>query len=219
MIMSPVLIVGYPRSGSTWLRFILCNTLYSGVVHDFASVNYYIPTIEDCDSVICGHPTPLFYKTHQLRHAKSVVFLHRHVGDVLVSEYFYKKKFYQDDRSFEEFLLADDVGKGWRDSVDHYFPCPRTIRYDHISNPDAVLEAFPSLRHLTSSQIREAMDKSSFKELQKVEQKGFGNYPTGDPAIKFFRQGTSKQWATLDEEFQEMILEKNSCHLRLLGYS
>lgn len=40
------IIASYPRSGSTYLRFILCNLYYPETTHTFETVNRLIPTIE-----------------------------------------------------------------------------------------------------------------------------------------------------------------------------
>ena len=219
MYPNPYIIASYPRSGSTWLRFILCNLLHPEHIHDFDSVNRLIPQIEDPEGMARALPSCRFYKTHQRRHAQRIVFLHRHVGDVLISEWWYKQKFHADTRTFEEFLVATDYGQGWRDDVDFYFPCDYTIGYRDLGFPHRILDCVPLLSGYSDGDIEEAARKSNFDQLQRIEaDSGFGEYPIGDVRIRFIRKGTSDQWKKLPVEQQETILQKNHTQLLLLRY-
>lgn len=213
--MNPTIIASYPRSGSTWLRFILCNLLYPDIQHDFDSVNKHIPAIDNADDMKIAIEQPTFYKTHSLRHGQNIIHLHRHVGDVLISEYWYKQKFHADGMTLFEYLIVTDYGKNWRDSIDFYFPCAKSISYDQ-------LEDCMRLKYLIGSytieEISAAIEKSSFSKMQKAEEKGFGIYPTGSPEIKFIRKGTTGQWRELDAQTQNRIIEKNYTQLKALGY-
>lgn len=211
----PRLIASYPRSGNTWLRFILCNLYFPDVEHDFASVNRLIPAIEDAGNVLNAVADPYFYKTHALRCGESVIFLHRHVGDVLISEWWYKRKFHEDTRPLLEFIIATNFGENWRLSVDHYFPALEMIGYDDLDKPEAIHQLCPDF---SLEQIQIAIGKSSFGKMQKVEEKGFGTYPPGDPKIKFFRSGVSGQWKFFGAETIELLYLKNGPQLKVLGY-
>lgn len=211
------LIASYPRSGSTWLRFILCNLLYPNIEHDFDSVNKYIPTYEsEADMKIKALDKPEYYKTHSLSAAQNIIFLHRHVGDVLISEYYYKRKFHNDPRIFEEFVIGCDYGQEWRQNINHYFPCNKMISFDRLDNEFSLMEIIGT--NYSEGQIKDAIRKSNFETMQKIEDKGFGIYPKGDENIKFVRNGKSGQWLNLSEGLQQRIIEKNYIQLKALNY-
>lgn len=211
-----IIICSYPRSGSTWLRFILCNLLYPETEHDIDSVNRHIPDIDHYDGMKESIHRPHAFKSHGLRQGQSIIFLHRHVGDVLISEWWYKKKYHADTRTLEQFLEDCKYGENWRAHIDHFFPAERQIGYDELSDHSSLLRVIP--KSFLRSDLRKAMRKSSFTELQHVEKKGFGQYPSGDLEIPFFRQGTSDQWKDLKENIQDRILYSNLIQLKALGY-
>ena len=215
MIQQPTLIASYPRSGSTWLRFILCHTFYPELEHTFATVNFHIPGLDDPRGVVEGMTAPLFYKTHMKRHGTSVIFLHRHVGDVLESEWWYKKKFHAESRGLEEYLKAVEFGKEWREFTDHYYPANRQIAFDELNHADCIHSLIP---WITRERIEKAIKKSSFARLQQAEELGFGIYPQGDKSIKFIRNGTSGQWKQWRPDLRANLLHHNQVHLKMLGY-
>jgi hypothetical protein len=58
MLDCPCLIASYPRSGSTWVRFILSNLLHPEESHDFDSVNQIIPDIGDPQGLAASRKDP-----------------------------------------------------------------------------------------------------------------------------------------------------------------
>lgn len=221
MMTTPHVIASYPRSGSTWLRFILTHLYYPGPDHDVNSVNKHIPAMEDWGGMVHSIPNPLFLKTHGLRSCQRVIHIHRHVGDALASEFYYKKKYDPEDRrTLTEFLFSDDFGSNWRKHADHYFPSFISLSYDEIGNPETIQKLTGMIdRTKYIEEVRKAIEKSSFDKMKVVEKKGFGIYPTGDPAIPFFRVGKSGQWKDWPSDLQKVLIQRNDIHLRVLGYA
>lgn len=223
----PTIIASYPRSGSTWLRFILANFYYPDVEHTFETVNCHIPSIDDTVGMRKAIELPFIFKTHLLRHGQQIIFLHRHVGDVLISEWWYKRKIDPEEtRDLCEYMEAVDYGKGWREHIDFYFPCSRSIGYDELPHVAAImgiispLAAPPrSLENLVDALLM-AIERSSFDKLRAIEEEvGLGEgYPHGDPTIPFVRTGKSGQWRELPAEAQSLLIEKNYIQLKALGY-
>lgn len=214
--MNPYLIASYPRSGSTYLRFIIANLFYPQE-HNFDTVNRFVPAIDDVNNIRESESDPLFYKTHALRNGQNIIHLHRHVGDVLISEYWYKQKFHKEDKTLYEWLFENDYGRNWRASINHYFPCKFDISYDELSDAN-VLVKLPFIAGKSIDDIQAAIDASSFEKMQESETQGFGIYPSGDEEIKFIRKGLSGQWHDLDEQTQKRIIDKNYKELKILGY-
>ena len=211
------LIASYPRSGSTYLRFIISNMIHPDQIHNFDSMNRIVPAIDDVNNIKESNDNPLFYKTHSLRHGQNIIYLHRHVGDVLISEYWYKQKFHKDDVTMHEWLIQNKYGEFWRQSVNHYFPCKYQLSFKDINN-SVELGKLPYFSKRSQDEIIEAISKSEFQKMQEVESEGFGIYPKGDEGIKFIRKGTSDQWKELDEQTQARIIERNYTELKILGY-
>lgn len=210
----PVVIASYPRSGSTWLRFVLCNLFYPDRKHDFESVNHLIPPIDHPEGLLAGVQSPLFYKTHGQTHATNVIFLFRHVGDVLESEWWYKKKMAADTRELREFVEQSDYGAGWRQMVEFYFPARLNISYRDLDNPNTYVPFDPNVVRIFA-----ALQASKFSKMQQMEtDQGLGGYPTGDSSIKFCRRGIRGQWREWPQDMQETLLQKNAVQLKKLGY-
>lgn len=186
----PLVISSYPRSGSTYLRFILANLFYPDMKHTFDTVNKLIPSID-------GESEPvdvLFCKTHRVIPGKTSIYIYRHVGDVLISEWYYKQKFHDDKRGLGKFLKDCDYGVQWRENVDAHMDFENKIEFSEIGNHGRIGDILDKIGFYFpvgySKNIKKAIEKSSFDKMQEVEKLGFGEYPTGNPDIKFVREGS-----------------------------
>ncbi len=212
------IIASYPRSGSTWIRFILFNLIYPNLEASFENVNRYIPSIDTDAWVNNDHSK--FYKTHRILPVDNIIFLHRHIGDVLISEYWYKKKFHFDERSFGEYLIACDYGKEWRTHVSFYITNHKyLLSYEDMHDAKNIVSLIKAINlPYNKNEIYRAIQKSDFEKMQQAELVGLGGYDAGDTSIKFVREGTCGQYLDLPKEIIEKILEKNNLQLKLLGY-
>lgn len=220
----PYLIASYPKSGNTWLKFILANYFYPEIEHDFSTANFYIPELGiDTIHIKKGILNPKFYKTHYHHHGSNIIFLHRHVGDCLISHWWYNRQFHQDKRHIYEWIMALDYGLQWREHINFYFPQRITVSYEQMkkdieASMDFILKGIGE--KVDYIKLKQAIEKSSFENMKKAEEKGYGLYesPLIDHTIKFVRKGEINQWVELDGIVQAMIIEKNYRELRILGY-
>ena len=103
---SDVFLISYPKSGSTWLRFILANIIALDINHkkrlrvDFSSVNQLIPALS-LDALKNGAdykniPDPRLMRSHRLYtpNFRNVIYLIRDGRDVITSYYYHYKKFH-----------------------------------------------------------------------------------------------------------------------------
>lgn len=211
-----ITIASYPRSGSTYLRFILCNIFYPNIEHDFNTVNALIPTIESEAEVNMHSPDArIFYKTHEKRNFVSA-YLIRHVGDTLISEYYYQKKFYNITKTLEEWMEEDDYGNHWRDFVNHYFGC-YVIKYETLVESPAFAVDDLLLKlgyHSIDAQSDDAVRKCDIAKIRELEKSaGFPNQEQ-----PFVRDGSVGQLESLSVEIKSKILAKNKRELILLNY-
>ncbi len=103
-----VFVGSYPRSGSTWLRFLLFETL-SGQSSAFGNVNEYIPDVGDhrtAQPLLPGGGR--FIKTHEpyRDEYKKALYLVRDPRDVVLSEYAYHKALGVVGNDFDGYVLS-----------------------------------------------------------------------------------------------------------------
>lgn len=208
------LISSYPRSGSAKLKFILCNLLYPEIDHDFTTMSRYIPSIDNPETRANGEGCE-FMCTHS--HIDSDIYLYRHVGDCLISEYWFKQKFYPSNESLERFIIKSNYGELWRKSVEAGRSAKIKIDYSDLDNPISFEELCVWSEY---EDIETAIKKSSFEHMRSVEnEKGFYYLPEGDNDIPYMREGTSGQWKDLPKELIKKIHAENEGELEYLNLS
>ncbi len=127
-----VWLASYPRSGNTWLRFMLSGYLF-GLSETSVEVNRKIADIHRKPSIDWNNDRTVFLKTHfQLRpgHPKyeqtaAFIFILRNPRDVLLSNFAYLRMVGEiGDMPFEEFardFIANRGAEHWRISAGDWF--------------------------------------------------------------------------------------------------
>lgn len=159
--MSKVLwIASYPKSGNTWVRFLVCNLLH-GPVDSAATLNRWVPDVHELRGAELAAPAaPVMMKTHYpysaalplVSHTAGAIYVVRDPADVLLSNYHYRKRSgaatADDEPDFERYLDTFIAAQGdprwrqlgmgsWSDNVrswlatTHPFPVLR-IRYEDL---------------------------------------------------------------------------------------
>jgi hypothetical protein len=127
---SDIFLVSYPRSGNTWLRFLL-GTYMSGVKVDWLNIENIFPDIyRNTEKQLKRVPTPRLIKSHHPYDSryKKVIYIVRDPRDVLISYYNWHLKFnYFEDNNenfnifFEKFLRGDIRDfKSWSKNVESW---------------------------------------------------------------------------------------------------
>lgn len=188
---SDILLASFPKSGSTWLRFIISNIVRilneEEVDVDFHSLNYYSPHIVR-NRRLSGSPafenTPRFLKTHFYYNGYfskyRKLLLVRNPEDTLVSYFHYiKNEVGKDVHDFEDFVRHWRWGcNGWNyfhstwlgsyDSLVHY----EELRRDPVG---ILSEAFKKLNFEVSDSVLEEAIKLSSKENMRTKLKVKGD--------------------------------------------
>jgi hypothetical protein len=210
-----VVIVSYPKSGSTWLRFILAHLIDPRMPSevndiDFLRTHMIVPEISE-ESQQKGVdfnilPSPRFMRSHSLYTPRfpKVVYLVRDGRDVLISYYHHFRKFNNYDGTLLEFITSDLRDIEWSDHVRSWmFRDPPVknlllVRYeDMLSNPVREVKRVTNFGNLSVSetQLQDAVLNSSFQAMQeKEENKGLGIAKPNKPEIKFVRKGIEGEW-------------------------
>ena len=154
-----VFVASYPRSGSTWLRFLLFETLTKNDA-GFDNVNRMLP-----DVGMHADATPLLpnqgrlIKTHEpFRPAyKRAVYVVRDVRDVVLSEYAYQNALGRIERTFDDyltdFLNGTATGYGsWQEHVRGWIDSPLA------GNGNLLVVRYRDLRKDTQTYLQRIVD-------------------------------------------------------------
>ena len=204
------LISSYPRSGSARLRMIICHLLYPGK-HDFTTMSKFVPSIDNPQTRKDGQGSR-FMVTHSRINCD--IYLYRHVGDCLVSEYWFKQKFYPSKDSLERYIHKSNFGEEWRKSVEAGREADIKISFDELGSAVMLKNKLGIDRSL--EEYENAVKATEFSRMQSIEdEKGFYYLPKGDEDIKYMRAGHGGQWRGL--ECAKDLLKKNDGELHYLG--
>jgi hypothetical protein len=194
-----VWVASYPKSGNTWVRFMVCNLLF-GVQESASSVAALVPDIHETAATLPEGDGARLAKTHFLFSAhhplasrtSGAIYVVRRPEDVLVSSFHYARRSARDEaetasfeRYVEEFITHRgdprfrDLGMGtWEENVHswlgtrHPFPVV-AIRYEDLSaNAGGVCRSLARLLRpqSTDDEIERAVEHSSFRRMREIEE-------------------------------------------------
>jgi hypothetical protein len=212
-----VFLVSYPKSGNTWVRFLIANLIHSEQPVNFLNIESVLPSIYILpDRKLRKLARPRILKSHEcfMPRYRRVIYIVRDPRDIAVSYYFYnlKKRVLSPDCTLDQYIpkfLADelDMKSGpWGDHVLSWIRMQDTLekflllRYeDIISDPDAELDRVAAFLNLKAdrSSIRRAVELSSAKHMRNLEEKqseGWVFTKGMRKDIPFIRSATSGGW-------------------------
>jgi len=115
-------IVSYPRSGNTWVRFLVANLLHPTKTVSFANIEKFVP---DCEAKSSRYlrkvPRPRIIKSHEYfdhRYPK-VLYIVRDPRDVVLSYYDFERKYRHIDDAYplpkyvSDFVAGRLSSRGW----------------------------------------------------------------------------------------------------------
>jgi estrone sulfotransferase len=233
-----IFLVSYPKSGNTWLRFLIGNALTNNQCN-FNNIGSIIPDIyqnwEECDQI----SRPRIMKSHRpyTSKMKKVIYLVRDGRDVAVSYYFHllKKKKLKRNIAFDEYLHNFNRGLvnvrlgSWNAHV---------LRWLHKTSGDQLVIKFEDLKKDTvtefkkilnfiglqknEDEISSAITASDFKRMQALEQEQsavYHDFVNTDSSISFMRAGKVGGWKEyFTKENEEEFLLRQGEALRLFNY-
>lgn len=214
-------LVSYPKSGNTWLRFILANLLKrsSAEVIDFHSVINHVPEVGKHVAAIEQLERPRVLKSHApyVPEYPRVVYIVRDARDVYVSYFHYLKSSLPPQMTFADFLRKPDVWPcRWHEHVTSWIDKPNVlvVRYeDTLEAPKSqllqVLDHW-SIRTFSDSRIEQAITASSFDRMKMLEAERGRPYLSDEEREKrsttFMRQGKSGGWRDIFSKDDEAFL-------------
>ena len=233
-----ILMYGYPKSGNTWLRFLLynyCNLLLNNEEVETISynrLNILQNNIMDRGTTFLPEKGfPLFYRTHRINKRTynlfdKKIFIHRNPLDTLISSYYFFKDrevpFSDDPKNLRDKLHNVDFYITYKiDEWIHFFntsvKCADiVINYSNIKL-DAEKELTELINflewNLDTKLIKKSVRFSSFNEVKKMGREKMQKYGNGpkDGRFKgeFTRSGKEGQFYTeLKKETINSVLNK-----------
>lgn len=225
-----IFIASYPKSGVTWLRYILGHLLYGIDPSKCPNslLNIIIPDVHETDWYLrVGDQTA--FKSHHLPRSemKKVVHLIRDGRDVITS-YYHMLKNQGYHFSLEE-IIIEDIGVFPSDWSTHcalwqqnpYHAEIFCIRYEELKRePIGRLKTLCEFLGIQANEasLRDAVDKASFKNLQKRE-KDTGELSHVMTKGPFFRRGEIGSYKDeLTREQLRLFESRHESMLKKLAY-
>lgn len=239
-----VFITSYPRSGNTWMRFLVSNLIHQDDQTTFDTIDQRIPDIHSMsDTTISGFPNPRFLKSHEyfdVRYPK-VIYIVRDVRSVFVSLYHYRMR----NGDLEPGLPYFDFGVQfidgiyprygtWEENVISWISVRGNdrerfllLKYeDLLDNCIRELKKVVRFLELDRSQedLKNAVRKSSLDNMKTLEKQASFQWTEMKEVerkrIPFVREGRPREWTdVLDDRTIQLLNNKYGELLVRLGYS
>ena len=181
-------LVSYPKSGNTWVRFLLANLMYPNESVGFANINWLLPA----PGVITKRflktvPRPRILKSHEPfdTRFRKVLYLVRDPRDVAVSEYHFdlKKRYIAADMTLERFIepflggQTSSYGSWWEHVASwvgprYGNPAFLLTRYeDLLADPIGETGKIAEFLGIQADEtrLRAAVERSSADKMRKLE--------------------------------------------------
>jgi len=238
-----VFITSFPRSGNTWVRFLVANLVWNDDRTTFLNLDNRIPDIyKFSDDFLLSLPRPRYMKSHEAYNSKypKLLYIVRDVRSVILSYYHYllrvgeithRTSYYKFTKLFLSGHL--DYWGTWRDHVESWLTLRGhndskfcLIRYEDLKEDGmttlGVINTFLQLNR-SDDELELALKKSSFENMKKHEKEAGGNWVEAkyakDNKSSFVRVGTIDDWKqVLDNKSLRLLHEEYSDLLMELSY-
>ncbi len=191
---SDIFISSFPKSGNTWIRFLIANSIrekYNIIKEvNFFTIQDIIPPITKYNDSLNGpfgiREIPRIFTTHSRRNPfmKRIIYISRNPNDVMISYYRYIKKYNRinSDLTIEEFIESRKYGiDNWISHTESYIKDPKRLfgdeRMIHVRYEDFILNPRLSLYnlmctfglYLNDSEITNILTLSSRERMSETE--------------------------------------------------
>jgi hypothetical protein len=223
---SDIFLASYPRSGSTWLRFLLFESL-AGQSSGFANVNQSIPDVREHKIGVPLMPDGgRLIKTHEVYHPeyRKAVYLVRDPRDVALSEYAYQSALGLVEQPLDDYLrvfLTSGVNpfSSWTEHVESWLAAPLSgdqllvvkfedLRRDSVKTVGQIIRFFgitPDEDRIRQAIANNSVDRMKAKEKdtpQRASKKG-----------QFIRSGSVGGWRANLTAAQVKIFRDHAANL------
>ncbi len=235
-----IFLVSYPKSGNTWLRFLLGNIIYENV--DFSNMEKFVPDIYIVNNKkLKAIPKPRILKSHEYFHPKykKVVYIVRDPRSVAVSYYHYQIKFKKIDEKFpfSEFLVNfiaghyDSFGT-WSENIESWLATSEadTDKFILVRYEDLKVSTYEQLKTITKfiglniddEVMKISIKKSSFDNMKSNEilnKTKIQVLRNSNIEMPFVRAGKIDEWKSYFSDSDHRLLVDNfGVTMQKLGY-
>jgi hypothetical protein len=238
-----IYLASYPRSGNTWLSFLIANAIreHYGLKREvgFFSILDIIPSVHFKSKDI--NPQGLFGCNDLPRIIKShcgynpyynrVIFLVRDPRKVLVSYYQFlrERKFIPESQTLSDFIRTERYGakrwsnhaKGWYLSYSAGQIIQVFLYEDFAANPQAQLSRLMDLLglQLSETELQAAVEASSKENMQKSQDTHRSTYLIKELKASFVNPEQSGKDQALSDEDRKFIEDETREIAQMLGYN
>jgi estrone sulfotransferase len=200
-------IASYPKSGNTWVRFVLANMKSKGEEITFKTIDQYVSDVYTAKGFLNSKKNNRIIKTHQtlFEYYPKTIYIYRDYRDVLISFYHYEKALTHFAGTFEQFIVSKNVNEpfgSWKEHVkkalDFKLKYPEKIlliSYESLIDEPLLqlklIQEFTGLKPMLS--IEEINNRCSFSKLKDDETKHSSNFKDISKEY-FFREGKKGKW-------------------------
>ena len=183
-------LVSYPKSGSTWARFLLAALANPEETVSFANIDRLLPSVSSCSRrALRNHPRPRLIKSHEyfdVRYRK-VIYVVRDPRDVVLSQYrfFLKRGTIDDGYSLDHFVtrfIAGDLNEygSWGENVGTWLMAqPEAKSFLLLRYEDMLRETGPELAKIadflgmkvTPEHLARCVEQGSAERMRDLEKK------------------------------------------------
>lgn len=214
-----IFVVSFPKSGNTWVRFLLANMLEADEKITMQNINDYVPGIYNFREEINKKESNRIIKSHDpfFDCYPKTIYVYRDYRDVLISYFHYLKGHDQFSGTVQDFLKSDKLKTDFGTWQQHVFLALEQreatpdqflfVGFDQLKNdPVETLKTIAEFCEITpKTSYEEIVKRCDFNQLQDSEQ--VDGKVFSDSKVNFFRSGESEQWrTTFGSEDLELIL-------------
>lgn len=231
-----VFIVSFPKSGNSWLRYLLAYLIKPSAEElSTKEVNSIVPDVYIAKDLIDEMQSPRYIKSHDLflNDYPNTIYIHRHPADVFISYYHFQRNIGAFNGSFCHFIQSKEYARTFGTWTNHVEKALKfktdfperilIIRYDQLKEnfEEEVKNIVSFCKFNSKIDIGFLKKKTSFEVLKNTENTK-GTFMQEESGNNFFRSaGTDDKTIYYTEEIiNEIMKEKGMKELHLkLGYS
>lgn len=230
-----IFLVSYPKSGNTWLRFLLANLFFPSKEIHFRNIDTFVPDVYVAPGEVNTAQSPRLIKVHHLvsENFPKIIYIVRDYRDVLVSYFHYQVSLGDFSGSFSEFIHRVDMLHpfgSWKEHVSKAFAFSEKhpdriliLRYEDLLQETTKelgrISDFIGFKGTISFEM--IVEKCRFEQLKMMEQK-HGSMFNEKSGKLFFREGKSGGWQNVfsKEDLRIVLQEQGNMPVLLkAGYS
>jgi hypothetical protein len=231
-----VILATYPRSGTTWIRFMLYEAI-TGESADFIQLRDALPYISSYSTAVPLLPGGgRLLQSHELygRSVPKVLLQVRDPRSVVVSLYYWRKRNGRVDVDLDTFVADWVEGKRipwgswgqhtryWLNSRSAENGALHLTRYEDLrSDPQPVMEEAIKFLGLEpdARRIETAIDNNTFEQMRGKEETRSRIRVKDDPTTRFVRSGKTSGWRDeLSPASQRLVTDSFRSTIEELGY-